>query len=76
MPKPSPDAGLLTVPQAAQRLAVSRMTVYRLLSGGSLEGVKLPTTPGGKRRPTRITAASVERLITQGKAAARRQWRG
>lgn len=74
MPKAT-DA-LLTVPEAAARLAVSRMTVYRLLSGGSLEGVKLPVTPGGKRRPTRITAASVDRLITQGKAAARRQWRG
>jgi excisionase family DNA binding protein len=55
------EQALFKVKSAMQKLDVSRATIYRLVGRGQLEVVKIGTT-------TRITATSIERLIS-GKAA-------
>jgi excisionase family DNA binding protein len=53
MPDPFPVINpLLTIPQAAFLLNVSRRTVYRLIDAGNLERVKIG-------RSARVTAASL-----------------
>lgn len=54
---------MLTVDQAAQRLAVSRSHVYGMLRDGKIQGVKL-----GRAR--RIAAAEIDALIERGGFAA------
>jgi len=48
---------LYKVSTAMQKLEVCRATIYRLVERGQLEKVKIGTT-------TRITAASIDRLIS------------
>lgn len=48
---------LYKVSTAMQKLEVCRATIYRLIERGELDKVKIGTT-------TRITAASIERLIS------------
>lgn len=50
---------LLTVPQVADRLAVSTRTVYRMVAEGQLETVKV-------RGCTRIVQDSVARFVDPG----------
>ncbi len=49
---------LLTYAIVEKRLGVSRMTVYRMINNGTLEGVKF-------RGNARITKSSLERLILE-----------
>ncbi|WP_305821334.1 helix-turn-helix domain-containing protein [Massilia brevitalea] len=51
------EQALYKVTSAMKKLDVCRATIYRLLNRGQLEAVKIGST-------TRITAASIERLIT------------
>lgn len=50
---------LLTIPQAAERLALSRRTVFRLLHDGVLASVDALNRTGGKRHATRIKATDL-----------------
>jgi excisionase family DNA binding protein len=51
---------LLTVPQAAEMLAVGRSTVYGLISGGALNSVRV----GGSRRiPVHALEAYIASLL-------------
>lgn len=54
---------LLSVPAAAQRLGVSRDSVYRMIHAGQLAAVDVSTTPGIGRTHIRIRSDEVERLI-------------
>ncbi len=54
---------LYKVSSAMKKLDVCRATIYRMAARGELELVRLGT------RATRVTAASVERVIEAGKAA-------
>jgi excisionase family DNA binding protein len=51
--------GLLTVDEAAERLRVSRGTLYRYVRSGRLEAVRV-----GELGPWRIPSAALERLLT------------
>jgi excisionase family DNA binding protein len=57
------DPLLLTVPQVAKALSLSRSTVYDLIASGDLAAVKI----GGARR---IPAAAVQALVDRLVAAA------
>lgn len=50
---------MLTVPQAAQELQVSRFTIYRLINNRELQAVKVGP------RSTRITAEDLEKFKDQ-----------
>ncbi|MFF4735878.1 helix-turn-helix transcriptional regulator [Streptomyces sp. NPDC001262] len=52
---------LLSVPTVAERLDVSRRTIYRFIAAGELSIVDLRT--GGERSRVRIPSADVEALI-------------
>lgn len=54
------EQALYKVSSAMKKLDVSRATIYRLVSRGELEMVKIGTS-------TRLTSASIDRLIA-GKA--------
>ncbi len=56
------DQALYKVTSAMKKLDVCRATIYRMASRGELELVKI------SERATRVTAASIERAITAGKA--------
>ena len=56
----SPIPELLTIPQTAKHLNISTSTVYRMLSNGELNSVKL-----GKRS-RRIKSSEVSKLIQAG----------
>lgn len=58
-----PLVTLLTIPEAAERLAVSRDTIYRLIASGDLRSVHLG-------RAHRIPADEVDRLIADRLASA------
>jgi len=49
--------GMLTVPQAAQELQVSRYTVYRLINNRELQAVKVGP------RSTRINREDLEKFV-------------
>lgn len=53
---------LLTIKQVAERLGFNPKTVWRMLRGGSLHGVR-PTGPSGSWR---IPASEVERVSRDG----------
>ena len=59
MPHIPQEPLLLTVPEAAERLRLSRATVYSFIYAGTLESVKL-----GRAR--RVPIAAVEELISRG----------
>jgi excisionase family DNA binding protein len=50
---------LLRIPEAAERLNVSRATVYRWIDEGRLPAVQL----GGPGAPIRVPAAELERWL-------------
>ena len=50
---------LLTVPEVADRRRVSRVTVYRAVSAGRLQAVKL----GTERGPLRISSEALEAYL-------------
>lgn len=56
------DQELMTVPEVAVRLRLSRETVRRLLRDGHLAGVRTGTTRGGWR----VTKDEVARFIRAG----------
>ena len=58
-----PEPALLTIDDAAQRLSVSRWTVYRLHRDGKLRFVKV-------RGGTRIRASELERYLRAAERAA------
>lgn len=60
MPRPEPIE-LLTIRETAERLSVSRQTIYRLIRLGELRLVTIGKAP-------RVDARSVARLIEQGGA--------
>lgn len=61
--QPPVDAALLTVTDAASTLRVGRTTIYTLISRGDLDALKIGSA-------TRITRASVARLIQRAPAPA------
>jgi excisionase family DNA binding protein len=54
----------LTVPETAEILRVSKMTVYRLIHGGDVESIRVG-------RSFRIKSSSVARVVSEGTGAAR-----
>jgi len=60
----SDEKMLLSVPEAARRLSVSERLVWRAISEGALDSVKLG-------RATRVRAADVERVAREGLATGR-----
>lgn len=54
------SARLLTVPQAAERLAFSRATVHRLIRAGRLRAVRL-----GQGSPWRVPEDAIGEFIEQ-----------
>ena len=56
---------LLTLPEVALRLSISRRTVERLIRDGALEAVAI-------RGSTRVEPGEVERLIDEGRRLRRR----
>lgn len=61
------DLMLLTPERAAERLDISRTTVYALLASGELDSVKIGRS---RRIPTEALAAYVDRLRSQSVGAA------
>jgi excisionase family DNA binding protein len=59
---------LLTVPEAAKALAISRSKLYELLASGALRSVRID---GSRRIPTQALTAYINALMdqTQGEAA-------
>ena len=55
---------LLTVPQAARRLAIGRSTAYLLIAAGELEVIHIG-------RAVRVPAEAVEAFVTRRRAAER-----
>lgn len=53
---------LLTIPETAQELRVSRSTVYEMIASGDLERIKL-------RKAVRVRRESVDRVKRSGTAA-------
>lgn len=58
------EPALLTIPQAAHALAVSRSTVYRLIADGALEAVTI-------RSKHRIRPTAIKRYLDQVERAQR-----
>jgi excisionase family DNA binding protein len=54
-------ARLLTVPEVAERLGISRVTVYRLIHERELPALRLRSGP--KRAPLRIWEDELERWL-------------
>ncbi|MCC7388528.1 MAG: helix-turn-helix domain-containing protein [Phycisphaerales bacterium] len=61
MQQPSMDQILLTVPEAARRLSVSERLIWRAISEGVLQVVRLG-------RATRVRVEEVERVSREGLA--------
>ncbi|GAA2607704.1 helix-turn-helix domain-containing protein [Actinomadura fulvescens] len=57
---------LLTVPEAAKALAISRSKLYELLASGALRSVRID---GSRRIPTEALTTYINRLIETGEAA-------
>ncbi len=66
MQQPSMDRILLTVPEAARRLSVSERLIWRAISEGVLEVVRLG-------RATRVRVDEVERVAREGLAGGGRR---
>jgi excisionase family DNA binding protein len=64
MSLPIIEPALLSIPDAALRLGVSRATIYRLLADGELDG---PHVRAGRR----VTADSIKRYLDRIDARAR-----
>lgn len=67
------SAELLTIPQAAERLKVSKNTVYRLISLGELPVVKVGNSSSGfaSEGVSRIDAGDLQNYIDHNKRVAR-----
>ena len=70
---PTPDRArhvparlLLTVPEAAAALAISRSKLYELLAGGAVPSVRID---GSRRIPLAALEAYVSSLLSEGTAA-------
>jgi len=61
MTAPKPALHLLTVDQAAERCAISRSCIERLIASGEIEAVDVRSQ--GNRPRLRITEAELERWI-------------
>jgi excisionase family DNA binding protein len=57
---------LLTVPEAAQALAISRSKLYELLASGALASIRID---GSRRIPLAALEEYISRLLTEGTAA-------
>jgi excisionase family DNA binding protein len=57
---------LLTVPEAAEALAISRSKLYELLTVGVIASVRID---GSRRIPLSALESYVARLLSNGKAA-------
>jgi len=57
-----PATILMTVPEAAEHLRLSEMTVYRLISDGSIQTVDVSTRASTRSR-TRITREALGEFI-------------
>lgn len=66
MQQPSMDRILLTVPEAARRLSVSERLIWRAITEGLLEVVRLG-------RATRVRVEEVERVAREGLATGGRK---
>ena len=66
------DPELLTIPQVAERLKLSRGTVYRLISIGELPVVKIGKSSSGfaTRGVSRIDAGDLQKYIDANKRVA------
>jgi excisionase family DNA binding protein len=60
---------LLTVPEAAERLGVSRGLVYQLMRRGELAFVQLPLREGAKWSGRRIEQAALDAFIERNRVA-------
>jgi excisionase family DNA binding protein len=58
-----PNKALLTVPETAATLAVSRHTIYRFLQRGELDAHKIGVARCNQRSYMRVTRASIERFL-------------
>jgi excisionase family DNA binding protein len=63
------DRVVLTVPEAADSLQVSRATIYRLLADGVLESIKV-------RGVTRIRPTAIARYLDTLERCSRQTWAG
>ena len=57
---------LLTVPEAAEALAISRSKLYELLAAGVVDSIRID---GSRRIPLSALEAYVSKLLAEGKAA-------
>ena len=57
---------LLTVPEAADALAISRSKLYKLLASGAIASIRID---GSRRIPLTALKAYVSRLLTERTAA-------
>lgn len=57
---------LLTVPEAAEALAISRSKLYELLTAGAVDSIRID---GSRRIPRSALEAYVSKLLAEGKAA-------
>ncbi len=70
-PTEAASAGrLLTVPQVAERLSVSRRYVYLLMDREELAYVELPRAPGARWSGRRIRESEVDAFIARNEQAA------
>lgn len=57
---------LLTVPEAAEALAISRSKLYELLAAGAFDSIRID---GSRRIPLSALEAYVSKLLAERKAA-------
>lgn len=67
----APRVPLLTVPQAAEQLGVSRELVYQLMRRGELEFVQLPLRTGARWSGRRIEQAAIDAFIERHRVTSR-----
>ena len=65
MSLPPTDTRLLTIPDAAERLACSAPHVYRLIQRGALRAVDI-SAPDSKRSKTRVRGDDLQNYIDTG----------
>jgi len=58
--RPDPPAALLTIPEVASRLRVSRWTIYRAIEAGRLPALRVGA---GERGALRVDAGELERWL-------------
>ncbi len=59
---------LLSIPEAATALDVSRPTVYRLIAAGKLPAVPIPISHAGERTALRVRAKDIDAYLAQRRA--------